>query len=75
MSRKTSHFQNKEPIFENILRYLRFKRTAKYIKANTLVLDFGCGYQGYFLHKIINQIKKGVGYDTSVNKFKSNKIY
>ncbi len=68
MRRKTSHFENEEPLFEKILRYLRFKKVIKYIPRNSKVLDLGCGYQGKLLQLISSKISKGYGIDISVCK-------
>lgn len=71
--RKTSHFQKKEPLFENILQWLRFSKVASYIKNNSELLDMGCGYQMSFLYYLDEKIKRGVGIDVSVNKNKKSK--
>jgi SAM-dependent methyltransferase len=67
MDRKQSHFENKEPIFENFLRELRFRKVIRHIPANSKVLDVGCGYDGKLLRKITNDITAGFGVDISVN--------
>lgn len=74
MPRNTSHFQFNEPFLENILRFLRYKQAEKHIRNGDSVLDIGCGYEGYFLHKIKDKISKGVGYDAGVKKSVSKKI-
>lgn len=71
--RKLSHFEGKEPILEILLREIRFAVASKYIKSNSIVADFGCGYHGEFLNRISNKIKLGFGYDLSVNNSKNKK--
>lgn len=68
MTRKKSHFQDKEPVFEYLLGWLRFKKAEPYIRKNSIVADLGCGYNGNFLTQIAPLIKLGVGYDVSVAK-------
>ena len=67
MSRKQSHFENKEPFFEKFLCKLRFRKVIKHIPVNSKVLDVGCGYNAKLLYKIKNRIATGLGVDISVN--------
>jgi len=69
-SRLYSHFQEEEPILEQILRQIRFFIVKPLVKKNSIVLDLGCGYDGEFLKKISSKIIEGVGYDLSVKKVK-----
>lgn len=68
MSRRHSHFENKEPFFEKFLCELRFRMVVKHIPANSKMLDVGCGYNGKLLYKIKEKISAGFGIDISVNK-------
>jgi ubiquinone/menaquinone biosynthesis C-methylase UbiE len=68
MTRKISHTQVAEPMFEYVLSWLRFKKAEKYIKKNSVVADLGCGYNAQFLSRIAPFIKTGVGYDVDVTK-------
>jgi ubiquinone/menaquinone biosynthesis C-methylase UbiE len=65
--RDKSHFEDKEPFFENLLCELRFGKVIRHIPPNSKVLDVGCGYNGKLLHKIKNGIASGYGVDISVN--------
>jgi ubiquinone/menaquinone biosynthesis C-methylase UbiE len=58
----TSNFN----IIDNIIAYLRLNKINKYIKKDSIVLDFGCGNQAYFLKHIKNKIKEGIGLDYDV---------
>lgn len=44
------------------LRFARVRKTLKYIRAGSKVLDIGCG-DGYLLMKLKGKIKSGVGLD------------
>lgn len=68
MTRKSAHFQKKEPLLESVLRKLRFQKIINHIPEHSKVLDIGCGYQGALLNKISPIIDKGVGFDVSVRK-------
>lgn len=70
MTRKKSHFQEKEPTLEQILRQLRFFAVRPFVKKESIVLDLGCGYDGEFLKSISSKIKLGTGYDISVKRKK-----
>ncbi len=63
-----SHFQDKEPILEGFLSWLRFNKVIKFIPQNSVVLDVGAGYNSNLLQKIKNKISSGVGVDAYVNK-------
>lgn len=50
-------------ILDKILAVWRFRQPASMIVKNDRVLDFGCGYQAYFLRKVKNIIELGIGID------------
>ena len=68
MTRKKSHFQEKEPFLEKVLQLLRFHKVLPYVKKDFRVLDVGCGYQGALLKLLSSNISEGVGVDVSVTK-------
>jgi 2-polyprenyl-3-methyl-5-hydroxy-6-metoxy-1,4-benzoquinol methylase len=68
MTRKTSHFQRKEPILEKILQNIRFRKVFPFVKNGYKVLDIGCGYKGALLSLLASNIFEGVGTDVSVSK-------
>lgn len=68
MDRKKAHFQEKEPILEQLVRFLRYKNIYKHIPNNPNVLDLGCGYNAHLLKQLSNRIKKGIGIDREVTK-------
>jgi len=68
MTRKTSHFQRKEPILEKILQKIRFRKVFPFVKNGYKVLDIGCGYKGALLKILSSDIDKGVGVDFAVTK-------
>ena len=73
MTRKKSHFQDKEPLFEGLLQNLRFPKIKPYILNRSKVLDLGCGYNAPLLRFFEDKISEGVGVDISVNKKGSTK--
>lgn len=73
MTRKKSHFQDKEPILEPILQKIRFSKIKPYLSKGAKVLDLGCGYDAHLLHHFSDQISEGLGIDISVNKKKETK--
>lgn len=68
MPRKKVHSEEKEPILEKFLSWLRFRKIDKYIKPESVLLDLGCGFKGNFLKSVENKIARGVGLDISVEK-------
>jgi SAM-dependent methyltransferase len=50
----------------------RLSKVKKYITKGDAVLDFGCGYQAYFLNNIKNEISKGVGIDSDIEAHSIN---
>jgi len=64
---------SREPFFEPILRKIRFKKVLPYLSNANYVCDIGCGCSAYFLNKISNRIKKGIGLDKNItSKQKGN---
>ena len=68
MPRIKAHNEENEPILENILSGLRYKKIIKHITNGSNVLDLGCGYNAGFLKKIQNRDCECFGLDISVNK-------
>lgn len=50
-------------ILDVIIAHWRFRKLKRYIKKNDTLLDFGCGYQAFFLKNIASKIKLGIGID------------
>lgn len=50
-------------ILDVIIAHWRFRKLKRYIKKNDTLLDFGCGYQAFFLKNISSIIKLGIGID------------
>jgi len=50
-------------LIDIIIAFLRFRKLKKYIDNNDILLDFGCGYQAYFLRHIASSLRIGVGVD------------
>lgn len=59
---------------DKIVASLRLRKVAGYVKKGDVILDFGCGSQGYFLKSISKRIKSGVGMDYDVEDFKKNNL-
>lgn len=74
MTRKKSHFEDKEAFLERLIQRIRSEKVAKHIKQGSTVLDLGCGYEGAFLRYISGKIRKGVGIDISVSPSNVSKI-
>lgn len=53
---------------------LRLAKVIGYVDKNDVILDFGCGSQGYFLKLASKKIKKGVGMDYDVDTFKTGNL-
>jgi len=68
MTRKISHFQEKEPFLEKFLQLLRFRKIFPYVSKKSKVLDIGCGYNGALLSLVSSRISEGMGIDISVSK-------
>lgn len=60
-------------ILDTVIAKLRFRFLEKYIHNDDVVLDFGCGYQAYFLTYLKGKIKKGTGIDYEAENRKIGK--
>lgn len=60
--------------FDKFLRWRRFKKVINFISKDSVVCDLGCGKEAYFLKKILNMIKQGIGFDTEIENHKSSKL-
>lgn len=58
--------KNNETLVDILIRKIRYRKTTNCIPKNSIVIDLGCSYHGYFLKMISPQIQKGVGFDTAV---------
>lgn len=71
-------FEDKWPIFEKILGYLRYLKIRKYIKIDDqtkpVCVDIGCGFNGRFLRSISTKIKQGYGFDLRANEHVYNNV-
>lgn len=72
IERTSAHSQDREPLLEIFLSFLRFRKIIRLIPENSIVLDLGCGYHGRLLSKIKNKISSGLGIDLSVDPIFSN---
>lgn len=61
-------------LLDKFLRWQRFKKVFKYVPKNSAVCDIGCGKEAYFLKKISNLIKQGIGIDEEVEDYKDSKF-
>ena len=61
-------------IIDSVIAKLRNRKVRRYILENDVLLDFGCGYQGYFLLDLRNQIKEGIGIDYDAENDKLGNI-
>lgn len=57
-------------ILDNIIAKLRLKKVVSYVDNGDRVLDFGCGYQAYFLRHIKNIVSSGIGIDYDIENIK-----
>lgn len=62
-----------DSFLDKLLRWLRYKKVINYIPKNSIVCDIGCGKEGYFLKKISNFIKYGIGFDERIEDQKGEK--
>lgn len=60
-------------ILDIIIAYFRFRKLKKYVNVDDALLDFGCGYQAFFLKNIASGIKLGIGIDAHIQPQKSGK--
>lgn len=58
----------------NIPRNIRNKKIKKYIPANPVLLDLGCGKNFYLLGSLKNKIKRGHGVDINIKNKKMGNI-
>ncbi len=56
-----------------VIAYFRFRKLKKYVNVNDTLLDFGCGYQAFFLKNIASGIKLGIGVDAHIQPQKIGK--
>ena len=52
---------------DKLIAKLRYLKVNKYIKANNIIVDIGCGQKGEFLLSHKNQFKKGYGLDHKIS--------
>ncbi len=57
-------------LLDNIIAGWRLKQVIGYVKIGDKVLDFGCGYQAYFLRQIKNTVSAGIGIDYDIENIK-----
>lgn len=63
-------------IVDRLIAEMRLSKVLPYVEKGDVVLDFGCGNQGFFLNYVSPVIKKGVGIDYDVdNKTNSNLLF
>lgn len=55
---------------DTAIAYLRLRKVKKYLNNKDKILDFGCGFQAFFLKHVRNDIKYGIGIDYDVNNIK-----
>lgn len=59
--------KNNESFLDVFIKKIRLGKITRYMPKNSLVVDLGCGYKGYFLNKIARNINRGIGFDLEVN--------
>lgn len=59
--------QNNESLLDAVVKRIRLGKVVSSIPHNSLVIDLGCGYKGYFLKTISSKIKEGIGFDLEVD--------
>jgi ubiquinone/menaquinone biosynthesis C-methylase UbiE len=64
----------REPFLEPIVRQIRFEKVLRYIKANSSVVDIGCGHTPHLLNRLERYIRNGIGVDQLVKKSDRRKI-
>ena len=61
---------------DNFIARYRLNKIVNFISDHDVVLDFGCGHQGYLLNYIQGKIKKGFGLDPETgNKQEKNLVF
>lgn len=63
-----------DSLLDKFIRWWRFKKIITHIPKNSIVCDIGCGKDHYFLKKISNLIKYGIGFDKEVENYKDSKL-
>jgi len=58
---------------DKFIRQLRINKVKKHIPRSSVVCDIGCGKDFYFLKKISNLIKLGIGFDEEVSDYRDEK--
>lgn len=61
---KTKNFN----VIDKTIAKMRLGKVSKFVDKGDVVLDFGCGYQAFFLKSISNLISKGWGVDYEVEE-------
>jgi SAM-dependent methyltransferase len=62
-----SYSTNAAPFLDKLLQAWRFKKIESFLGKEKIICDLGCGYEGFFLRKIKDKIKKAVGIDVKVD--------
>lgn len=57
-------------LLDNIIAKWRLKQVVRYVEKGEKILDFGCGYQAYFLRHIKNTVSSGIGIDYDIENIK-----
>lgn len=57
-------------LLDNIIAGWRLKQVVGYVENGDRVLDFGCGYQAYFLRHIKHIVSTGIGIDYDIENIK-----
>lgn len=57
-------------LLDNIIAKWRLKQVVRYVENGERILDFGCGYQAYFLRHIKNIVSSGIGIDYDIENIK-----
>lgn len=59
---------------DKVVAAMRLAKVTKYVQKNDIILDFGCGSQGYFLKSVSDKIKRGIGLDYDVNDIEQDNL-
>lgn len=54
-------------ILDRFIAQIRYGQVNKYVVADQIIVDVGCGREGTFLMSHKNKIKKGIGFDFRIN--------
>ncbi|MDD4938197.1 MAG: class I SAM-dependent methyltransferase [Candidatus Shapirobacteria bacterium] len=60
--------------FDKTIAFLRLQKVIKLVEKNDIILDFGCGSQGYFLKSVSKKIGKGIGIDYDVKNTENENL-